>query len=80
MLPAAAIRASSGNATVPRATPNRPNGSCIKRKAAESQKVGPSPSSEANTELMSTLTWVVLAAMTEGPIRRKMAFTPASRH
>ena len=71
--PAAAMRASSGRATVPSATPKRPSGSCIRRKATASQKVGPSPSCEANTELTSTLTCVVLAAMTEGPIRRSTA-------
>src|SRR6266850_1909670 len=67
MLPVAAIRASSGRATVPRATPKIPSGICIRRKAAASQKVGPSPSFDAYTELTSTLTWVVLAATTEGP-------------
>ena len=58
--PAAAMRASSGSATVPRATPNTPSGSCMSRNATVSQKVGPSPSCEANTEFTSTFTWVVL--------------------
>ena len=79
MLPAAAMRASSGSATVPSATPKMPSGSCMSRKATVSQKVGPSPSSEANTELMSTFTCVVLAAITEGPMRRSSERTPASR-
>ena len=51
----------------------------MSRNATVSQKVGPSPSCEANTELTSTLIWVVLAAMTDGPIRRRMARTPGSR-
>ena len=79
VLPAAAMRASSGSATVPSATPKMPSGNCISRKATVSQKVGPSPSLEANTELTSTFTWVVLAAITDGPISRRMARTPGSR-
>ena len=44
-----------------------------------SQKIAPSPSVEANIELTSTLNCVVLAAITEGTMSAKIAFTPASR-
>ena len=77
--PATTSRDSSGSVTVPSATPNRPSGSCINRKAMASQKIAPSPSVEANIELISTLICVVLAAMTAGPIRARMAITPGSR-
>jgi len=79
MSPPTASRDSSGRVTLPSATPNRPSGSCISRKAIASQKIGPSPSVEANIELISTLNWVVLAAMTDGPISARIASTPASR-
>src|SRR6266403_644658 len=79
VLPVAAMRASSGSATVPSATPKTPRGNCIRRNATVSQNVGPSPSCEANTELTSTFTWVVLAAITDGPIRCRIARTPGSR-
>ena len=79
VLPLAASLASSGSATVPRATPKMPSGSCIRRNATVSQNVGPSPSCDANIELISTFTWVVLAATTDGPIRRKIDLTPGSR-
>ena len=79
VLPLAAMRVSSGSATVPSATPKTPSGSCMRRNATVSQNVGPSPSCEANTELTSTLTCVVLAAITDGPIRRRIARTPGSR-
>ena len=79
VLPVAAMRASSGSATVPSATPKIPSGSCINRKATVSQKVGPSPSWEANTELTSTFSCVVLAAITDGPMRRRIERTPGSR-
>ena len=77
--PATTSRDRSGSVTVPSATPNRPSGSCINRKAMASQNIAPSPSVEANMELTSTLTWVVLAAITAGPISDKIANTPASR-
>ena len=79
MSPAPARRDSSGSVTVPSATPNRPSGSCIRRNAIDSQKIGPSPSVEANIELTSTLNCVVLAAMTDGPMSARMALTPESR-
>ena len=72
-------RDKSGSVTVPSATPNRPSGNCINRKAIASQKIAPSPNVEANMELMSTLIWVVLAAMTAGPMSARMAVTPSSR-
>jgi hypothetical protein len=60
-----------GSVTVPSATPNNPSGSCMSRNAIESAKIAPSPSVEANIELTSTLSCVVLPAMTEGPMSRK---------
>jgi len=48
-------------------------------KAMASQKIGPLPSVDANIELISTLNCVVLAAITDGPMSRKIAVTPESR-
>ena len=78
--PATTRRDSSGSVTVPSATPNSPSGSCISRNAIASQKIAPSPSVEANIELISTLICVVLAAITDGPMSARMALTPGSRH
>ncbi len=56
-----------------------PSGNCISRNAIDNQYVGPSPSLDANIELTSTFTWTVLAAMTDGPMSRRIESTPASR-
>ncbi len=78
MSPTAALLLTSGSVTVAMATPNTPSGSCISRNALLSHETAPLPWSLAKEAFTATLTCTALAAMTAGPIRRRMVRTPAS--
>ena len=79
VFPSAALFDTSGNVTVPMATPKIPSGNCIRRNAMLSQLTGPLPRLAANPLLISTFTWTALAAMTAGPINVSTVRTPSSR-
>ena len=70
----------SGSVTVAMATPKTPSGNCMSRKALLSHVTAPLPWWLANEALTITLICTALAAMTAGPISRRMARTPSSRH
>ncbi len=62
------------------ATPNIPSGNCIKRNALLSHDTAPLPWLLAKDVFTATLTCTALAAITAGPIRRRMVRTPGSFH
>ena len=74
-LPEAALREMEGSMAEAMATPNRPRGSCMKRKANCNQLTGPfSPRSgstmvEARLVLTATFTCTAAVPMMAGPIR-----------
>src|SRR5205823_10413011 len=68
VLPVAAMRASSGSATVPSATPKIPSGSCINRKATVSQKVR----SEEHTSELQSLAYLVCRLLLEKKKKKKI--------